>query len=339
MARPSAIFSYVLDQAHELLRELGFEGLSESLEGGAARDVLVVLHDRVKDTSLSEEVRDLLRAEAKLVAGRLEDAKSTLFELIDDSGTPVDIRGLAFDRLGDIAWWDADFKSAAELYQESIQLRPDDNRTRKDLARAKWHLGEAALTEESFGGDAVSSVEAPAGKVVFEESESGVIEVHGLYVGAGGSGVMALQGCLEDETVGMVATGSLGTMAQEACDLAWAIWRRSGAHESHGVRVHAPQAGVLKDGPSLGLAVYALFGAVLGQIHPVVGDAFTGEIDLKGNVLPIGGAHEKALAAYLTGFRRLFLPLANLSEVKEGFSDTLDIRPISHIDQLEDALR
>ena len=339
MERSSIIQAYILDQARELFRELGLDALSDPAVGESAREVLAVLHEKVRDGSIAEVVRYLLRAEAQLVAGRLDDARSSLFSLVDDAKTPSDIRGLAFDRLGDIAWWGSDFKTAAGLYQRSIQLRPEDTRTRKDLARAMWHLGETTAAAESFGVEAPKAVDAPAGKVVFDAPNCGVIEVHGLYVGPQGCGVMALQGCLDDESTGMVATGSLGTMAQEACDLAWAIWRRSGSHKSRGVRVHAPQAGMLKEGPSLGLAVYTLFGAVLGQVHPLVGDAFTGEIDLKGNVLPVGGVRDKVLAAYLSGFRRVFLPQHNLAEVEESFKDTLEIRPVSHINQVCEALQ
>ena len=329
--------SYIADQARELADELGVT-VAPSDASPRAHDLLEALHAAARDRSMPEGLRALLRAEAKLLAGRFDDAERQLKAIAEGAGVSGGVRGLALDRLGDIEWWRGGFAEAAALYRRSLELRPDDHRTRKDLARALWHLGEASATNEAFGGGAGLRVEAPPGDVVQSRHADDIAEVFGLYVSGQGAGAMVLQGCLDD-TPGMVATGSLGAMAQEACDLAWSIWRRTRSESAKGVRVHAPQAGVLKDGPSLGLAVYTLFGAILGQLRPEPGDAFTGEIDLKGRVLPVGGARDKALAAYLTGLRRVFLPRDNLAELGEGFDGILDVRPISHVSELSEALQ
>ena len=328
---------YVLDQARELIEEVGLLADQDERSLRSASEVLRVLHSGAKEQALAGDLRGLLRAEAQMLAGRLEIADISLAQLVEDETVSDRIKGLALDRRGDLSWWRGAFREAAELYRRSLEIRPDDSRTRKDLARALWHLGEPQASEEVFGGDVQGRVIAPQESIVATVLNDDVAEIFGLYVTGGGAGVMPLQGCTETAP-GLVTTGSLGTMAQEACDLAWSIWCRKPEFSGKGARVHAPQAGVLKEGPSLGLAVYVLYGVILGRYTPTPGDAFSGELDLRGRVLPVGGIQDKALAAYLCGIRRLFFPKANLEEVEAGFSDILELRPIEHIDELEEVL-
>jgi len=334
MSRPAIHRGYIVDQTRELVRELALIGAGGNPLNLSPRELLEILHAVTRDSSRADDLRTLVRAEASLLAGRALEAEVRLDRLASSEAASDRVRGLAMDRLGDLHWWRGDFAVAASHYRQSLELRPQDQRTRKDLARALWHLGQAAPTDSTFGGDTRSRVAAPPGAVVHSRPSTDVVEVYGLYVSSGGAGLMIIQGCVDDGPA-MVATGSLGATAQEACDLAWAIWRRSRPDIAAGVRVHAPRAGVLKDGPSLGLAVYVLFGAVLQELRPDVGDAFTGEIDLRGNVLPIGGARDKALAAYLSGVRRVFLPRENLAELGESFDGILDLRPLSHVEELD----
>lgn len=81
-----------------------------------------------------------------------------------------------------------------------------------------------------------------------------------------------------------------------------------------------------------------LFGEILGRVQADPGDAFTGELDLRGHVQAIGGIRDKALAAYLSGLRRLFLPKANVAEIEEGFRDIVELRPVEHVDEVAEVL-
>ena len=105
-----------------------------------------------------------------------------------------------------------------------------------------------------------------------------------------------------------------------------------------GARVHLPQGGIPKDGPSLGLAVYALIGGLLGVLPIRDEVALTGEVDLDGRVWPVGSVPQKVLAAYLAGFERVILPLPNLSEVQESYRTSLDLVPCARVDELEELL-
>lgn len=335
MARPLIPRDYVVAQALELLSELGLQARAD--RNRDARSVLGALHHAVQDPSLDAGTGALLRAEASLVAGRLGAARRTLEEVVASPGTSDAVRGLALDRQGDLRWWAGDYRGAAGLYRRSLSFRPDDQRTRKDLARALFHTGDPGDVIDVFGADSARRVDTRPGESERAPTPDGVHEVNGLYVSDHGAGIMVVQGCAETEP-GMVVTGSLGTVAHEACDLAWSIWRRRSASHGHGVRIHATRAAVTKDGPSLGLAVWVLFGEILGRVQADPSDAFTGELDLRGHVQAIGGIRDKALAAYLSGLRRLFLPKANVAEIEEGFRDILELRPVEHVDEVAGVL-
>jgi tetratricopeptide (TPR) repeat protein len=217
MARLLIPRDYVVAQALELLAGLGLQARPD--RSGGARSVLDVLHRAIKDPSLDVDTGGLLRAEASLVAGRLETARRTLEELVASPGTSDAVRGLALDRQGDLCWWVGDYGGAAELYRRSLHFRPNDQRTRKDLARALFHMGDPGEVIDVFGADSARGVETQPGESERTPTPDGVHEVNGLYVSNHGAGIMVVQGCAESEP-GMVVTGSLGTMAHEACDLA-----------------------------------------------------------------------------------------------------------------------
>ncbi len=332
-----AIREYAIEQALGLLEEIGFGG--EGPPDRSAHEVLGRLYEALESDSLPPETAILVRAEAMLVAGRSQQAAELFRKVVDDPRSSDNALGIALDRLGDISWWNSDPRAAVDLYGRSLQLRPQDDRTKKDLARAKWHVGSVDSLNSAFGADSADAVASDPGQVFpFASSVAeGVCEVFGLYVSSAGAGAIALQGCMDDQS-GLTATGNLGTTAQEACSVAWSIWARGTTGADRGVRVHSPGGEIHKDGPSLGLAVFTLIGAVYGEIRPRPADCFTGELDLRGAVLPIGGAEKKALAAYLSGFRRLFLPTRNLAEVAGAFGGILELVPLDHVDQVTRSL-
>jgi len=299
--------------------------------------VLAVLHELASDPGISDYDRLLLRAEAMLLTGRTLDAERAFTSLHTLPGISTRTRGIALDRLGDIAWWRGDFPTAASFYRQSLKYRPEDQRTRKDLARALWHMGARGPIEDWTGERAGRGVDVPAGSVMLSSYNvgQGVTEVFGLYVSARGAGVLPLQGCTEGAAGQLVTTGNLGTMALEACDIAWSLWKRRVDGRPPGIRIHSPQAAILKEGPSLGLAVFVLIGRILEKLDPSPMDAFTGELDLKGRVLPVGGIEQKTLAAYLSGCNRLFLPTQNVDDTTSSFAEVIDLFPVEHVFELE----
>lgn len=142
-----------------------------------------------------------------------------------------------------------------------------------------------------------------------------------------------------------IQTGSLGDVMQESIQAATTVVRSrsqvlgipANYHESHDVHIHVPEGATPKDGPSAGVAMCTALVSVLTSI-PVRSDvAMTGEITLRGEVLPIGGLKEKLLAARRGGVKTVIIPKENerdLKEVPDNIKEDLDIRPVKWIDEV-----
>jgi ATP-dependent Lon protease len=108
-------------------------------------------------------------------------------------------------------------------------------------------------------------------------------------------------------------------------------------YEKQDIHLHFPEGAIKKDGPSAGIAICTAIASVLTQI-PVRSDvAMTGEITLRGEVLPIGGLKEKLLAAARGGIKTVLIPYENvrdLSEISEEVKAGLDIHPVQWIDEV-----
>jgi ATP-dependent Lon protease len=140
-------------------------------------------------------------------------------------------------------------------------------------------------------------------------------------------------------------TGTLGDVLKESAGAAL-TYARSRAHmlgidpefaRGRDIHVHIPAGATPKDGPSAGIAIAtALVSALTGV--PVRGDtAMTGEVTLRGRVLPIGGLKEKLVAARRMGITRIIIPQANareLSEVSEDIRAGLEFHPVSTMDEV-----
>lgn len=140
-------------------------------------------------------------------------------------------------------------------------------------------------------------------------------------------------------------TGSLGDVMQESIQAAMTVVRNRAEklrvnadfHEKRDIHVHVPEGATPKDGPSAGIAmVTGLVSGLTG--NPVRSDvAMTGEITLRGEVLPIGGLKEKLLAAHRGGIKTVVIPKNNerdLKEIPENVREGLSIHPVQWIDEV-----
>jgi len=113
--------------------------------------------------------------------------------------------------------------------------------------------------------------------------------------------------------------------------------------ESHDIHIHIPEGATPKDGPSAGIGMCTALVSVLTEIPVRANVAMTGEITLRGQVLPIGGLKEKLLAAHRGGIDTVLIPDENrrdLKEIPDNIKQDLDIRPVKWIDEvLEIALQ
>ena len=149
----------------------------------------------------------------------------------------------------------------------------------------------------------------------------------------------------------MTQTGQLGDVMKESIQAAMTVVRsrcRSlgidpDFHQQNDVHIHVPEGAIPKDGPSAGIGMCTALVSALTGIPVKAAVAMTGEITLRGEVLPIGGLKEKLLAAHRGGITTVVIPEENrkdLTEIPQNIVDKLEIRPVRWIDQvLEIALQ
>jgi ATP-dependent Lon protease len=143
----------------------------------------------------------------------------------------------------------------------------------------------------------------------------------------------------------MKTTGKLGDVMKESIDAASSYVRsispkigvKPPVFEKIDIHVHVPEGATPKDGPSAGVAMVTSIVSVLTEI-PVRKDvAMTGEVTLRGNVLPIGGLKEKMLAAHRGGIKTVIIPKDNvkdLREIPDNIKAGLEIQPVEHVSEV-----
>jgi ATP-dependent Lon protease len=146
---------------------------------------------------------------------------------------------------------------------------------------------------------------------------------------------------------GLILTGSLGDVMKESAQAALS-WVRANAEalgidpeefERHEVHVHVPAGATPKDGPSAGVALATALASLFADRRVRHTVAMTGEITLRGRVLPVGGVKEKVLGALRAGIRTVILPEKNrkdLEEIPDAARDQLDFRFASEVSEVLD---
>ena len=144
---------------------------------------------------------------------------------------------------------------------------------------------------------------------------------------------------------GLSLTGQLGDVMKESAQAALSYVRSNASEsgldedifEKTDVHIHVPAGAQPKDGPSAGVAMYVSLMSMLSGVRTRHDVAMTGEITLRGRVLPVGGVKEKVLAAHRAGIKRVIMPERNeqdLQEVPAEIREDLDFVFVNHMDQV-----
>src|SRR5919199_1894807 len=177
------------------------------------------------------------------------------------------------------------------------------------------------------------------------EAEDMVGVVTGLAWTEVGGEILTIESVLLPGKGNVKQTGKLSDVMQESVSAALSYVRSRSVSfgikptlfERRDIHIHVPEGATPKDGPSAGIAMATSIVSVLTGI-PVRKDvAMTGEITLRGRVLPIGGLKEKLLAALRTGTTTVFIPKDNekdLAEIPDNVKKGLSILPVSHVDEV-----
>jgi ATP-dependent Lon protease len=178
-----------------------------------------------------------------------------------------------------------------------------------------------------------------------ERNEVGL--ANGLAVTEIGGDLMQIEATLVEGSGKITLTGKLGDVMQESAQAAITYVRSRAAelglasnfHKSFDLHVHVPEGAIPKDGPSAGITIATAMASVLTRI-PVHKDvAMTGEITLRGKVLPIGGVKEKLLAAHRAGVTTIIIPKENEKDLAEVPADVLEALQINAVETMDEVLQ
>ena len=216
---------------------------------------------------------------------------------------------------------------------KQILLKPDKGRVNITPARLEKLLG---VKRYRFGR---------------AEEEDRIGQVTGLAWTEVGGDLLTIEAAVVPGKGKATRTGQLGDVMQESIEAAMTVVRsrtevlgiNSEFYKEHDFHIHVPEGAIPKDGPSAGVAMCVALVSALTGIPARANVAMTGEITLRGEVLPIGGLKEKLLAALRGGIEIVLIPSENereLTEIPKNIKQNLDIRPVRWIDEvLEVALQ
>ncbi len=223
----------------------------------------------------------------------------------------------------------------------------------RQLEREIAHLCRRIAARVEAGSEKITvsarNIEEMLGKFKFiRDTETGKNEIgtaSGLAWTAVGGETLRIEVAVMDGDGKIQMTGSLGDVMKESVSAAISFIRTR-AHtlgiapdfyKKKDIHVHVPEGAVPKDGPSAGITIATAIASAL-SLRPVCGEiAMTGEVTLRGRVLPVGGIKEKLVAAHRLGKKTVLIPKENMRDTDElpaSVQKALEILPVSHMDEV-----
>ncbi len=181
------------------------------------------------------------------------------------------------------------------------------------------------------------------------EEHDQVGHVTGLAWTEAGGELLTIEGTVMRGKGKLMITGQIGDVMQESVQAAMTVVRSRAEvldidpdfYQKHDVHIHVPEGAIPKDGPSAGIGMCTALVSALTGIPVRAAVAMTGEITLRGEVLPIGGLKEKLLAAHRGGIKTVLIPEENvrdLVEIPKNIKQHIEIKPVKWIDEVLQAV-
>ena len=262
----------------------------------------------------------LLKKQAKangIKEGQVEITEKALQKLIRNYTREAGVRN-AERRIGDIYR-----KCAREILKgRKRKIVVTDKQLPKYLGKEKVHYQDAAKTDEA-----------------------GI--VRGLAWTRVGGDTLEIEVNIMPGKGGLILTGQMGDVMKESARIALSCVRAAGPKwnipddffEKNEIHLHIPEGAVPKDGPSAGTAMAVAILSAAANVKVRCDTAMTGEITLRGRVLPVGGLKEKILAARMAKLKKVLVPAANRPDIEELSREITGGLKIVYIERFEEALK
>ena len=291
--------------------------------------------------TIPQALRD--RMEVLQLAGYTEQEK---IEIAKRFLAPKAIEGAGLTR-GNIIFQDEAIQTIIQRYTREAGVR-NLEREISSICRkvARKVVVEGKAYKEDVDGEKVTEhLGVPRFRPSMAEEQNEIGVATGLAWTEVGGELLVSEATLMAGKGKLTLTGKLGDVMQESAQAALSYVRSKAAelnlpddfHSKIDIHVHVPEGAIPKDGPSAGITMATTLVSALTKIPTRRDVAMTGEITLRGKVLPIGGVKEKVLAAHRAGVTNIVLPRDNekdLADIPKNVLDTLDVHMVSTMDEV-----
>ena len=247
-----------------------------------------------------------------------------------------------------------EFKISAKAIKDIIQFYSREAGVRKleqEISKICRKVVKSLLTNKKFKSISVNSknLQDYLGVKIYDvgyaNKKNQIGQVTGLAWTQVGGELLTIEAVVLPGKGKTIITGKLGDVMQESIHAAMSVVRSRAEklginntfHEKKDIHIHFPEGATPKDGPSAGIGITtAIISSLTGiPVHSDV--AMTGEITLRGEVLPIGGLKEKLLAAHRGNIKKILIPEQNLKDlidIPDEIKDGVNVIPVKWIDQV-----
>jgi ATP-dependent Lon protease len=233
------------------------------------------------------------------------------------------------------------------LYTREAGVRNLEREIGKVLRHAAVRIAEGET-----GPIRITTADLPAilGGAVFESEVAMRTSVPGVATGLAwtpvGGDILFIEATRNAGNGKLILTGQLGEVMRESVQAALSLLKNragqlgidAGVFEKSDIHVHVPAGAIPKDGPSAGVAMFIALSSLMTERSVRSDTAMTGEISLRGLVLPVGGIKEKLAAAARAGITRVMLPARNKKDIEDLSEETRKQLELIWLEKVEDAL-